>query len=142
MGGLFSIFYRKSASKAQKTCDFAYFTTQWGGLEPPPPPPWLRYWLFLVIPGFLETKLLITTKRVFRSVVPYSSNEVQIKRAENKLSYSEVKSFILDHIYEKWNRHYIAYPAGGQYNFLFPNVQNVPSFQSKKFLDFKLLIAA
>ena len=38
-GGLFSIFYRKSASKAQKTCDFAYFTTQWGGLEPPPPPP-------------------------------------------------------------------------------------------------------
>ena len=27
MGGLFSIFYRKSASKAQKTCDFAYFAT-------------------------------------------------------------------------------------------------------------------
>ena len=42
-GGLFSIFHRKSASKAQKTCDFAYFTSQWGGLEPPPPPPWLRY---------------------------------------------------------------------------------------------------
>ena len=39
MGGLFSIFHRKSASKAQKTCDFAYFTSQWGGLEPPPPPP-------------------------------------------------------------------------------------------------------
>ena len=38
-GGLFSIFHRKSASKAQKTCDFAYFTRQWGGLEPPPPPP-------------------------------------------------------------------------------------------------------
>ena len=38
-GGLFSIFYRISASKAQKTCDFAYFTTQWGGLEPPPAPP-------------------------------------------------------------------------------------------------------
>ena len=38
-GGLFSIFHRKSASKAQKTCDFAYFTSQWGGLEPPPPPP-------------------------------------------------------------------------------------------------------
>ena len=37
-GGLFSIFHRKSASKAQKTCDFAYFTSQWGGLEPPPPP--------------------------------------------------------------------------------------------------------
>ena len=38
-GGLFSIFHRKSASKAQKTCDFASFTSQWGGLEPPPPPP-------------------------------------------------------------------------------------------------------
>ena len=38
-GGLFSIFHRKSASKAQKTCFFAYFTSQWGGLEPPPPPP-------------------------------------------------------------------------------------------------------
>ena len=31
MGGLFSIYHRKSASKAQKTCDFAYFTSQWGG---------------------------------------------------------------------------------------------------------------
>ena len=38
-GGLFSIFHRKSASKAQKTCVFAYFTSQWEGLEPPPPPP-------------------------------------------------------------------------------------------------------
>ena len=46
MGGLFSIFHRKSASKAQKTCVFAYFTSQWGGSSPPrPPPPWLRYWL-------------------------------------------------------------------------------------------------
>ena len=46
-GGLFSTFHKKSASKAPKTCDFAYFTSQWGGLEPPPPPPppWLRYWL-------------------------------------------------------------------------------------------------
>ena len=44
-GGLFSIFHRKSASKAQNTCVFAYFTSQWGRLEPPPPPPWLRYWM-------------------------------------------------------------------------------------------------
>ena len=43
MGGLFSIFHRKSASKAQKTCFFAYFTSQWGGSSPPAPP-WLRYW--------------------------------------------------------------------------------------------------
>ena len=35
-GGLFSIFYRKSASKAQKPCDIAYFTNQWGGSSPPP----------------------------------------------------------------------------------------------------------
>ena len=35
-GGLFAIFHRKSASKAQKTCDFAYFTSQWGGSSPPP----------------------------------------------------------------------------------------------------------
>ena len=38
-GGLFSIFHKKSASKALKTCDFEYFTSQWGGLEPPRPPP-------------------------------------------------------------------------------------------------------
>ena len=37
MGGLFSIFHTKSASKAQKTCDFAYFTSQWGGSSPPRP---------------------------------------------------------------------------------------------------------
>ena len=36
MGGLFSIFHKKSASKAPKTCDFAYFTSQWGGSCPPP----------------------------------------------------------------------------------------------------------
>ena len=42
LGGLFSFFHQKSASKAPKTCDFAYFTGQWGELEPPHPP-WLRY---------------------------------------------------------------------------------------------------
>ena len=35
-GGLFSIFHQKLASKAPKTSDFAYFTSQWGRLEPPP----------------------------------------------------------------------------------------------------------
>ena len=43
MGGLFSIFHKKSASKPPKTCDFAYFTSQWGARAPPPPPSWLRY---------------------------------------------------------------------------------------------------
>ena len=37
-GELFSIFHKKSASKAPKTCNFAYFTSQWGGSSPPPPP--------------------------------------------------------------------------------------------------------
>ena len=44
MGGAIFHFHRKSASEAQKACDFAYFTSQWGGARaPPPPPPWLRY---------------------------------------------------------------------------------------------------
>ena len=30
-GELFSFFEQKSASKALKTCDFAYFSGQWGG---------------------------------------------------------------------------------------------------------------
>ena len=38
-GRLFSIFHQKSASKAPKTCDFAYFTSQWGAVAPPPAPP-------------------------------------------------------------------------------------------------------
>ena len=43
MGWLFSIFHKKTASKPRKKCDFAYFTSQWGGSSPPPPLPWLRY---------------------------------------------------------------------------------------------------
>ena len=35
-GRLFLIFHQKSTSKPPKRCDFAYFTSQWGGLEPPP----------------------------------------------------------------------------------------------------------
>ena len=116
-----------------------YFFTLFGRLQFTLAP---NHMMFLVIPGFLETKVLITTKHVFRFVVPYSSNEVQIKRAESKLSFSKVKSFIRDRIYEKWNHHYIAYSAGGQCKFLFPNVQNVLSFNQKKFLDFKLLSVA
>ena len=38
-GGYFPFFTEKPASKAQKTCDFAYFTSQWGGSSPPRPPP-------------------------------------------------------------------------------------------------------
>ena len=37
-GGLFSIFHKKSASKPPKRCDFAFFTANGGGLEPPLPP--------------------------------------------------------------------------------------------------------
>ena len=35
-GGLFSFLEQNSASKALKTCYFAYFSGQWGRLEPPP----------------------------------------------------------------------------------------------------------
>ena len=38
LGGLFSIFHQKSASKAPKTSDFAYFTSQWGRARAPRPP--------------------------------------------------------------------------------------------------------
>ena len=38
-GGLFSFFEQKSAPKALKTCDFAYFSGQWGARAPS----WLRY---------------------------------------------------------------------------------------------------
>ena len=70
------------------------------------------------------------------SDLSYNAHQMMFKLSEPKvkLSYSEVKSFIRDLIYEKWNRHYIAYPAGGQYIFLFPNLQNVSSFQSKETL--------
>ena len=34
-GELFSFFQQKSASKAPKMCDFAYFTGQWGGARAP-----------------------------------------------------------------------------------------------------------
>ena len=37
-GGLFSFLEQKSASKALETCYFAYFSGQWGRLEPPLPP--------------------------------------------------------------------------------------------------------
>ena len=38
VGELFSFFEQKSAAKALKTCDFAYFSGQWGGSSPPVPP--------------------------------------------------------------------------------------------------------
>ena len=65
-GGIFSIFHRKSASKAQKTCDFAYFTSQWRGLEPPPPPPGYatgyRVMFFdLNIPNFKSKNLVLAS---------------------------------------------------------------------------------
>ena len=57
-GGLFSIFHIKSASKAQKACDFAYFTSQWGGSSPPPPHLatllLLSYFWFYVLDNFLR----------------------------------------------------------------------------------------
>ena len=56
MGGLFSVFHKKLASKPQKTCDFAYFTSQWG-VSSLPAPPWLlliqdRLFFFLFFSPF------------------------------------------------------------------------------------------
>ena len=34
LGGLFSFLEQKPASKALKTCDFVYFSGQWGGCSP------------------------------------------------------------------------------------------------------------
>ena len=38
LGGLFSIFHKKSASNAPKTCDFAYTYVTFTPPPPPPPP--------------------------------------------------------------------------------------------------------
>ena len=38
-GGCFQFFTKNRPQKHQKTCDFAYFTSQWEGSSPPPPPP-------------------------------------------------------------------------------------------------------
>ena len=37
-GGAIFNFSQKISLKSIKKCDFEYFTSQWGGLEPPPPP--------------------------------------------------------------------------------------------------------
>ena len=63
LGGLFSIFQQKSASKAPKTCDFAYFTSQWRGLEPPPPP--TPGYATGECPNFLETIVRKALKKTF-----------------------------------------------------------------------------
>ena len=59
-GGLFSIFHIKSASKAQKACDFAHFTSQWGARAPPPPPPPPPLATLLVISKFLAIRIDVT----------------------------------------------------------------------------------
>ena len=76
-GGLFSIFHIKSASKAQKTCDFAYFTSQWGGSSPPPPPrPWLRYCVQCGILKAAElTAALELDKKLF---IKFSSHSAKV----------------------------------------------------------------
>ena len=60
-GGLFSIFHIKSASKAQKKCDFAYFTSQWGARAPPPP----LATLLTVSQTWVWGRTLLTIERFF-----------------------------------------------------------------------------
>ena len=94
-GGLFSIFHLKSASKAQKTCDFAYFTSQLGGLGPPRPspgyatgcnPPPSPLATLLVTAGtFLEHRPVLTYKKMH----PFSKskNELQQLPSDNIATY-------------------------------------------------------
>ena len=79
-GGLFSIFHRKSASKAQKACDFAYFTSRWGGSSPPPPPTLLDISMFI----YTLMWLLIMFDQYFCTVHHYPASSK--KRSKSKLS--------------------------------------------------------
>ena len=76
------------------------------------------------------------------SDLSYNAHQMTFKLSESKVTYLIQKSFIRDHIYKKWNRHYIAYPAAGQYKFFFPNVQNVPSFKSKEIFRLQTALIA
>ena len=64
-GGLLSIFRKKSPSKAPKTYDFAYFTSQWGARAPPAPPGYatasgslkmLASWAFFIVEDRRKTR--------------------------------------------------------------------------------------
>ena len=68
LGGLFSFFEQKSALKALKTGDFAYFSGQWGGLSPPRPPSpgyatapaWWNWWGWIYsLLNIAETSVLM-----------------------------------------------------------------------------------
>ena len=72
MGGLFLIFHKKSASKAPKTCDFAYFTSRWG-LEPPPAPP----------PGYATGGKVTTVEPFFFFFQLSSLNRIDLSFGKN-----------------------------------------------------------
>ena len=65
IGGLFSVFEHKSASKEQKTGYFAYSSGQWGGYCPPPVPPWLRYCFRTRCCQQLATAAIIVWKKLY-----------------------------------------------------------------------------
>ena len=80
-GGLFSIFHTKSASKAPKTCDFAYFTSQWGGSSPPASPLatllYLSYWENTKVPPLSRPTVNLLNALVAQSIFcNYSGNNI------------------------------------------------------------------
>ena len=79
-GGLFSFFHQKSASKAPKACDFAYFTGQWGGSSPPPP--WLRYWTFDV--AIVQQTLPVASKSLKTPLITTSKNSIFLYLAHRR----------------------------------------------------------
>ena len=86
-GGLFSIFHQKSASKAPKTCDFAYFTSQWGGLEPPRPPR-LRYWSQIRCKGQFRAFLPIHKTVPSQSIVKSMNKDGEEEKGRLRYRYS------------------------------------------------------
>ena len=73
-GGLFSIFHKKSASKALKTCDFAYFTSS---SPPPRPPPWLCYCIRYSV---FNVPYRLMIRWTFVRVVPVRTNSIVNKQ--------------------------------------------------------------
>ena len=85
-GGLFSIFLRKSASKAQKTCDFAYFTSQWEGSSPPAPP------LATLLGACNTAEMKISTAKT-EVLIPLSRNPDQCVLQVNGMTLKQEEKF-------------------------------------------------
>ena len=100
MGGLFSIFHKKSASKPPKTCDFAYFTSQWGGSSPPPLATLLHMTLSL-INSYVESKFQLSRFNrlliINRSILIFQKSQTKTKVLRAHTKYQ---------LQSKWHLHF------------------------------------